>query len=516
MNTISTRIVADSALQWFGDDTSYSAYKDTLKRMQTADLRQLAAAHNIRMWDDDDEDTDDIEYGSDEEFGGDYAYMLNKHGDIAVMEVYGSLVSKESWWNRYFGMVSYEEIRNAAIAAHESGAKALLIDFDTGGGAVSGIGECSDFLMQFSDNVMPVYSYTGANMLSAGYWLGAVGKKVFSSTMALSGSIGVVSAHFSYYRQLKEAGIDVTMFRQGEFKALGSPYEQLDEKAKAEIEGRMKQFYDMFLGHVSLHRRMDIPTLIKTAAEGRVFMGEDSRKVGLVDAIASFDKAIELVTKEVGNRKVSINSLTTQSMNAGNIDMKRKLNQAGIAAVASGMDKALALTDPALSVEAQAENPEQTDEAKAKAKAEGEQQDAVEEEGNKEEASDKQKKDKSEPAADASMLDRLVDMSAKLATAEAEIKQLKAADQARDGHFKSLLKIAADSTNRMELPLNRAQTNLKDASAETVINAYHATLSEFNSRFKVGGVAETAGEDNLGKNAEAKAPAALDPKLASF
>lgn len=492
---------ASPQLAWFGDDVSFVAYREALVRLQASDPSMF---HN------DDDDDDD---GDNPQFGGDYRYMLSAHGDVAVMQVYGSLVPKESWMNRYFGMVSYEEIRNAAISAAESGARAILMDFDTGGGAVSGIGELSDFLHDFSNNVAPVYSYTGANMLSAGYWLGAVGKKVFSSDMALSGSIGVISSHFSYARMLKEQGIDVTMFRKGEFKALGSPYEQLDDKAKADIEARLGGYYDKFLAHVSQGRGIAVPTLIETAAEGRVFMGDDAIKVGLVDVVTSFDKAIAQIQSEVGDRKPRIAVPTHSTSMAGN-DMKRKLNDAGLAAVASGVDQAVALIDPKLSEEVTEETvvEQPAEVAPAEAAPEGDEEDGAKAEDKpKVQAEDKPKS----TGNDSAMIDRLIELTAKLTTAEAELAALKTADATRDTQFKALMKIAVDSVNRMELPLGRTVSDLKSADAAAVLSTYQNVISAFNSQFKVGAVSEVPAADNLGSKTS-ESLANLSPSLAAL
>lgn len=478
------RIVPSMIDSWFGDEASFQAYRKAVELSTTTDPRMY-------------HDSEDDEDGSqqDEEFGGDYSYMLSKHSNgVAVLQIYGSLVPKESWWNRYVGLVSYEEIRNAAIAAHDGGAKALLLDFDTGGGAVSGIGELSDFLSDFDNNVMPVYSYTGSNMLSAGYWLGSVGRKLYGSKMAMSGSIGVVTAHFSYYRAMEKAGVDVTMFRAGEFKALGSAYEQLDDKAKADIQARLNKFYDMFLSHVSDQRGIPVQELIKTAAEGRVFIGDEAQKVGLVDVITSFDKAVLAVGAEVASAQGS-NPVTHQLTVAGQDDMKRKLNAAGMAAVAAGgITAEEALKDETLS-EAVAD-----DEGGEGGDDEGG------EGGDDDEGDDDAANDGKPPITltDASLIDKLMAASAKVATLEAKIASLEAQSADREANFKALLKIAADSTNRMELPLGRTQTQLNEASAEVVLNTYHSTLSAFNSKFKVGQVVETASDKDLGTKPEAK------------
>lgn len=475
---------------WFGDDQSMLHTRAALEQLRTA-----SADPKFYAGDNEDDQPDFPDYG----------YMLTRHQDVAVLSISGSMVSKESFFNRYFGLISYQEIRNAAIVASEAGCRALLMDIDTNGGSAEGIGELSDFLSEFDQNVMPIYTYTGTKMLSAGYWVGAVGRKVFSSAMAMNGSIGVVSAHFSYARQLEMQGIDVTMFRAGEFKALGSPYEKLDDKAKADIETRMGKFYDLFLNHVSNERGIAIPALIETAAEGRVFMGLDAIKTGLVDEVTTFDKAIAAVMNAAGARKPTI-SVPHQNNQIGMDAMKRTLTDAGLAAVASGMDEKLALADPSLSEEVKPKTAEELA-AEEAAAAELAAKPAVVEDpapvisGTVEQLTD-------------STLDKIISLSGDLAEAKGEVKRLQAAESERSAHMSTLMKICGDAVNRMELPLGRSATTFTGMSAETLINTYHRTLSDFNSKMKIGAQAEVPGEEDLGATkAQAYAPSADCVKL---
>jgi len=440
----------------------------------------------------------------DETFDGfpEYSYMLARHGDIAVLSISGSMVSKETYYNRYVGLCSYQEVRNAAIVAAESGCRGLLLDIDTNGGSAEGIGELSDFLTEFDKSVIPVYTYTGTKMLSAGYWIGCLGRKVFSSAMATNGSIGVVSAHFSYARMLKEQGIDVTMLRQGEFKALGSPYEKLDDKARADIEARMGKFYDLFLSHVSSHRGIAVPALIETAAEGRVFMGDDAVAVGLVDGITTFDKAVSAVMKLVGDRQPQV-SVLTPSTYLGVDDMKRKLTDAGQAAVASGMAEKLALADPKLSEEIKEPTKEELEAAEAAAALAAAADPANPDPKAEPEAAPA-------PAAKAEQLsdqtlDKIISLSSDLADARGEVKRLQASESERSASMATLMKICGDAINRMELPLSRSPTSFTGMSAETLIGTYHRTLSDFNSRMKIGAQAEVPGENDLGDHKKPQA-----------
>lgn len=465
---------------WYGDHESMIATRNAMTLLASADPKLYAG-------DDSDEPEDFPDYG----------YMLTRHKDVAVLNVSGSMVSKESYYNRYYGMVSYQEVRNAAIVAAEAGCTALLLDIDTNGGSAEGIGELSDFLTEFDRNTMPIYAYTGTKMLSAGYWVGSVARKVFSSAMSLNGSIGVVSAHFSYARMLKEQGIDVTMFRQGEFKALGSPYEQLDDKAKADIEGRMGKFYDLFLNHVSLHRGIAVPALIKTSAEGRVFMGSDAVAAGLVDTITTFDKAVAAVQNAAGSRQPQV-SVLTPSTSLGD-DMKRKLTDAGQAAVASGMAEKLALANPDLSEEVKDKTPEEiaAEDAAAAAALKAKEEPKVEKDPKADKDPAPATAAKAEQMSDQT-LDKIIALSGELAETKSELKRLQASETEHAAHMTTLMKICGDAINRMELPLNRSATSFGGMSAETLINTYHRTLSDFNSRMKIGAQAEVPGEHDLG------------------
>lgn len=185
--------------------------------------------------------------------------------------------------------------------------------------------------------------------------------------------------------------------------------------------------------------------------------------------------------------------------------MKRKLTQAGLDAVASGISMEAALKDSRLS-EAVVEEPAApapSAEAPTVEDEEGEEQPTVTEEGEEQPTASDKPTAQPQLSTDSALLDRIVKLSADLATAQAELATLKTADATRETQFKALTKIAVDSINRMEVPLKRTQSNLRDASVELVLSTYHSVLSAFNGEFKVGGVADVPGEEDLTTKAKA-------------
>lgn len=466
---------------WLGDENGIVTWMRTEARIQAmsvSDLQALAQQHVLAE-------------GDDREFG-DSHYMVSRADNLALVNISGQLVTRHSEYNRYMGRVSYDEIRNAVFAAMETpGIEGIVLNMDTPGGQASGISDLSDFLQQVDQKAMPVFVYTGTSMASGGYWLGSVGREIYASKLATVGSIGVITVHASYEKMLKQDGIEVTVLRAGEFKALGSPYEKLDEKARAQIESQMNAIYDVFLETVAENRGTSVSALKATAAEGRVFVGADAVTVGLVDSVASFDAAISAISKKVSGSS-SRSHQPSPSTYIGEIPMgkKRVLTEAATAAIASGAPEAEVVKQPGMTVEvdddgqgapaadAAAGSPETPPAPEAPAAA--------------------------TPAPDSgvsvAMLDNLLakvsDLTIELATTKASLKQ---AEQARDASAAteaSLVKIAIQAINRMQVGLGGVPMNVESADVGTVLAQYSRTYSLFNQRYPVGATAKVPqGED---------------------
>lgn len=216
--------------------------------------------------------------------------LLNVQGSVAVISIRGALTNRDKGYGSY--ETTYPEIRQALItAAVDPAVKSILLDVNSGGGSVTGVSDTGNLIRKI-DGIKPVHAFTDGMMASAAYWLGSSARSVNASEMAEVGSIGVITTHMSYARLYKEMGIDATVMRAGEYKALGHSMELLTDKAKAVIQGQLDQMYDMFAGYVADRRGMSLDLFNKTAGEGRVFIGAKAVDAGLIDGITTFDKVV--------------------------------------------------------------------------------------------------------------------------------------------------------------------------------------------------------------------------------
>ncbi len=491
---------------WLGDTTSLLSHLKVCEKIHATsalDLKSLSkTSHQVAV------KNALFDHGQDEkeespEFG-DFDYMVSRVGNVAIIDISGKLVDRDRYYNRYFGIVSYNEIRGAIFSAMDNtDVEAILLNSNTPGGSASGISELSDFMSKVNSQVKPIYSYTATSMLSGGYWLGSMGREIFAGKVASVGSIGVITVHLSYADMLKSSGVEATVIRKGEFKALGTPYEKLGDKAKASIESQMDTIYDVFLDVVAESRGMSIPSLKETAAEGRVFIGQEAVNVGLVDEIASFDDTVIAVSEKAkrSNSSSIVNNFSTTETGVDDMNT-RVLTEAGVDAIASGVPAKQAEVDENLTTET-SETTETTETSETSAK-----------EVSVEEVASTETEDKAAAEAETSetkgaegvLINRLftqvTTLAQELATAKAENSTMETKLAASTSLDESMRKVVVEATNRMQVPMGGAIAKMDGLSSELVLQQYHRVLSHFNSRFKVG--AKASVNDDQGAEASSQ------------
>ena len=261
---------------WFGTAESFQTYANAYRNLQ--DPAYMA---NVMALREDDQETSS-------------SYLLSKMGNASVININGSLVNNDAWYNELFGLVSYAEIRRAVIdAVQDETTEAILLDINSGGGAAMGVQDLGDFLMEVDARHKPVIAYSSGVMASAAYWIGSSARQVFSSKSALVGSIGVLAIHQDISAALEKDGIKATVLRVGKYKALGTPYEPMEGAAREAWDARLNTLYDFFISHVAEARGTN-KTLVDTVmAQGREFFGESAVEANLLDGTASFDELIK-------------------------------------------------------------------------------------------------------------------------------------------------------------------------------------------------------------------------------
>lgn len=401
-------------------------------------------------------------------------HLMTIDGSTAIVNISGSLSNSYSPWNRFFGVVSYQEIRSAMqMALLDQEVTKVLINIDSNGGDAAGVDETARMISQI-DKVKPVVAHTSTKALSGGYWLAVSARKFYASKTAQVGSIGVLVIHGTQHRQLKENGIDVRVFRAGTHKALGTPYEPLSTKAAADIQGRIDKLYGFFTSHVAVSRGLNLSNA-PSWANGKVFFAEDGRSQNLIDGIAYFDYVVEKLDNSTAYALVSETiSDGEQGMDAMNTKIETELAQISSGVGTTEVD---ATVDAATTDQDTSEQTSEQTQTKAPVDVDNVSTDEPT-------AKDGGQQQEQEQGV---MQDKLIELSGKLAVAESQLEAKIAELTETEKTLGSLKTIAIQATNKLQIALNQSPSALDDLPAATVVESYNTALAKFGEVFGSGG-----------------------------
>lgn len=274
---------------WFGDEASYHAVATVLKkaREELGEAGARIQLMNLRR-DDDDFDENPVQ--------------TEVIGKVGVIKVTGGTVTNSSWITKLFGIASYSDIQERFLEmADDPYVKAVVLSIDSPGGAAKGVSQLSDFIRSFSNNVKNVVSYNSGSVCSAALWYGTGGTHMVSSKEGETGSVGAVMVHMEYTESLKMEGVSAKVFRSAPFKALGSPYEKLDDKATKDIMDRLMRNHNSFVSGLSFNLGLKEDYVSGTIANGKVYGAEEALKLKLVHSIQPFEQLVARLNEKLDN-----------------------------------------------------------------------------------------------------------------------------------------------------------------------------------------------------------------------
>jgi signal peptide peptidase SppA len=389
------------------------------------------------------------------------SHILSQHGSVAVISIQGGLLPFSNWMTQMMGLTGYPDIRDALVeAAQDDTIDQILLDINSPGGSASGIEDISSLIAKIDK---PITSYTNGTMASAAYWIGASADKVFASSLSSVGSIGVIATHFDETKALDMAGVKPTVFRSGEFKALGGPYETLSAQAITTIQSRLDSLYTAFVSHIADVRHTSATVVHDKMADGREFLGHEALQAGLIDGIMSID---DLMVK-LSSTKPSNGRTQNTRMEAS--EMARKLlseKAAAVLAAGGEIDASLeTVTEPVIEVPAVVEETPAVEEVAAAVVV---------------------------PAAeDASLVSylkaELSSVNEKLLTASMETRNLQAKLDAITVTHDSMRSIVCDSINNKTFPVSGNRLDLSALPDEALVQQYQHASAEFSKTFPIGG-----------------------------
>jgi signal peptide peptidase SppA len=124
-------------------------------------------------------------------------------------------------------------------------------------------------------------------------------RKIFAYPESDVGSIGVISAHFAVRDLLRRLGVSVELLHAGEHKDAYQGYRPLTEVERAKLQAITQEGYDVFVQLVAKERKRTVEEILPLAT-GEFWTGTQALKLGLIDALADREAALEELAQFTG------------------------------------------------------------------------------------------------------------------------------------------------------------------------------------------------------------------------
>lgn len=214
-------------------------------------------------------------------------------GTVAVVQVIGTLTQRPEAIGSAVTRSTADIAAEIRAAAVEPSVDAIVMDIHSPGGEVFGVPEAFASIRE-SAKMKPVVAFVNSMAGSAALYLASAASEIVVTTSGLIGSLGVYSLHVDASKALEQMGEswEFIVASKSPFKIEGNPAGPLTEDARADAQSRVDHYMSMFVGDVAKGRGLPVSRVEADFGGGRMLIPQDAVRVGMADAIGTFDQAI--------------------------------------------------------------------------------------------------------------------------------------------------------------------------------------------------------------------------------
>jgi capsid assembly protease len=218
-------------------------------------------------------------------------------GAIAILPLFGTITQRADMMTEYSGGTSTESYaRSFRSVMSDPGVKAVVMQVDSPGGSVYGVPELADQIFE-SRGQKPIIAAVDSLAASAAYWIASAADEIVVTPSGEVGSIGVFAEHLDYSKFLECEGVKPSLISAGKYKIEGNQYEPLGDEARAAIQKRVDEYYDMFTAAVAKNRGTRVSTVREGYGEGRVVGAQEAVSMKMADRIGTIGDAVKRADK---------------------------------------------------------------------------------------------------------------------------------------------------------------------------------------------------------------------------
>jgi protease-4 len=218
---------------------------------------------------------------------------------VALIYAVGGIERGKSGYNAVTGaIVLGSDTISFALrqAAEDKNVKAILLRIDSPGGSYI----ASDIIWRATIEAKkagkPIIVSMGSTAASGGYFIALSADKIVAQPATITGSIGVFGGKLVTTGFWKKIGVSWDEVHTSQNADAWTMTKDFTPAQKVRFEEWLDRVYDDFTSKVSKERKLTRDAVEKIA-KGRIWTGEDAKKIGLVDELGGYPVALKMLRK---------------------------------------------------------------------------------------------------------------------------------------------------------------------------------------------------------------------------
>jgi len=220
---------------------------------------------------------------------------------IAVISLSGTITTEGSSLLPGFSgsTITPDLVRDYLTKAEKDKAiKAIVLRIESPGGEIA---PCQEILWEIErvKETKPIVVSMGGTAASGGYYISTQANKIVALPTTMTGSIGVIYALPNIEGFLEKLGIQIEIFKGGEYKDMYQGLRELTPEEVEIMEQMIDEYYEQFIDVVAEGRELSKEE-VRNLATGQIYTGTEAKELGLVDELGGLDTAIDFAAELAG------------------------------------------------------------------------------------------------------------------------------------------------------------------------------------------------------------------------
>ena len=215
---------------------------------------------------------------------------------IAVLYLEGEITDEQGE-----GIVGKEVVKTLKKIGKDDDIKALVLRVNSPGGSADASEQIWRAVQNIKADSIPVVVSMGDYAASGGYYISCGADYIFAGPTTITGSIGIFGTVPNVNKLRDKVGLDIDGVKTNKHSDLEGNmiYKGMNQEEHALMQNMVERGYDLFTRRCAEGRHVS-QDYIKSIGEGRVWLGNKGKEIGIVDELGNIDNAIAKAVELAG------------------------------------------------------------------------------------------------------------------------------------------------------------------------------------------------------------------------